>query len=50
MNKDHCDDEIDFLHHYLNEQITRICVLEEEERMKEEDKKDHSRSSFGSDN
>jgi hypothetical protein len=29
-------EETDYLHHMLNEQITRICVKEEEERMKEE--------------
>lgn len=34
-NKITCE-ETDYLHHILNEQITRICVKEEEERMKEE--------------
>ncbi|MGM7724232.1 hypothetical protein [uncultured Metabacillus sp.] len=29
-------EETDYLHHMLNEQITRICVLEEEERIREE--------------
>lgn len=31
-----CNKEMDYLHHILNEQITRICVKEEEERMREE--------------
>ncbi|WP_269431567.1 hypothetical protein [Bacillus sp. SA1-12] len=29
-------DETDYLHHMLNEQITRICVEEEDERIREE--------------
>lgn len=40
MKKEHCEEEMDYLNHYLNEQITRICVIEEDERMREElDKK-----------
>jgi hypothetical protein len=39
-NKPTCNEEMDYLHHMLNEQITRICVKEEEERMKEELKKE----------
>jgi hypothetical protein len=31
-----CNEETDYIHHILNEQITRICVKEEEERMSEE--------------
>jgi hypothetical protein len=31
-----CNQRIDYLNHVLNEQITKICVIEEEERMKEE--------------
>jgi hypothetical protein len=34
-----CEEETDYIHHILNEQITRICVKEEEERMREELKK-----------
>lgn len=30
------DEEQDYLNHFLNEQITRICVTEEEERIREE--------------
>ncbi|WP_281252615.1 hypothetical protein [Metabacillus halosaccharovorans] len=36
MKKEHCEEEMDYLNHYLNEQITRICVIEEDERMREE--------------
>lgn len=35
-----CNEQLDYLHHMLNEQITRICVKEEEERIKEELKKE----------
>lgn len=31
-----CNEDIDRVHHYLEEQIAYICVEEEEERMKEE--------------
>ncbi|WP_168733861.1 hypothetical protein [Metabacillus sediminilitoris] len=31
-----CNEEMDYVNHMLNEQITRICVKEEEERIKEE--------------
>lgn len=30
------DEEQDYLNHLLNEQITRICVREEEERIRED--------------
>jgi|GEM_PF-5757531 len=42
MKKDYCEEEKDYLQHYLNEQITRICVIEEDERIREElNKKDN---------
>jgi hypothetical protein len=31
-----CNEELDYIHHILNERITRISVKEEEERMSEE--------------
>ncbi|MFC0273122.1 hypothetical protein ACFFIX_17025 [Metabacillus herbersteinensis] len=37
MNKEKdsaCNEEMDYLHHMLNEQITRISVKEEEERVR----------------
>jgi hypothetical protein len=39
MNKDkelECDEERDYLQHYLIEQINRISVEEQEEQMREE--------------
>ncbi|UII54325.1 hypothetical protein LS684_11565 [Cytobacillus spongiae] len=37
QKKDHpCQEELDQLHHYLIEQITHVCVEEEQERMKKE--------------
>lgn len=36
MKKDLCEEEKDYLQHYLNEQITQICVIEEDERIREE--------------
>lgn len=42
MKKDLCEEEKDYLQHYLIEHITRICVLEEDERIREElNKKDN---------
>lgn len=35
-NNEKCNEEMDYLNHFLNEQITRICVKEEEERVKAE--------------
>jgi len=35
-NYEKCNEEMDYLNHFLNEQITRICVKEEEERVKAE--------------
>ena len=35
-SENHCVDEKDVLHHYLEEQIAYISVQEEEERMREE--------------
>lgn len=31
-----CNQRMDYMNHFLNEQITKICVKEEEERMEEE--------------
>lgn len=34
--EENCIEEEDYISHMLNEQITRICVTEEVERIKEE--------------
>ncbi|MGM0878072.1 MAG: hypothetical protein ACQEWV_25985 [Bacillota bacterium] len=39
MEKDNdqtCNESMDYINHVLNEQITKICVKEEEERVREE--------------
>ncbi|UGB32829.1 MULTISPECIES: hypothetical protein [Bacillaceae] len=38
-----CIEEGDYVNHMLIEQITRICVQEEEERIKEEIAKSHQK-------
>ncbi|MCM3161373.1 hypothetical protein KDJ21_020495 [Metabacillus litoralis] len=46
MNEDKessCIEEGDYVNHMLIEQITRICVLEEEERIKDEMAKNHDK-------
>ncbi|WP_171016948.1 hypothetical protein [Pseudalkalibacillus caeni] len=35
-NKTECNEEMDYLRHYLVEQINRITVEEQEEQMREE--------------
>ncbi|WP_263576002.1 hypothetical protein [Metabacillus arenae] len=35
-NEPICNEKVDYLHHFLNEQITQINVIEEEERIREE--------------
>lgn len=36
-----CSEDMDYVNHMLIEQITRICVLEEDERMREEIKSEN---------
>ncbi|WP_267888719.1 hypothetical protein [Bacillus weihaiensis] len=36
VSEERCLEEKDFLNHFLNEQITQICVEEEVERMRDQ--------------